>query len=186
MVAVVVICAALLLAGCGGGDERKQSGGPADKGKPANPYGGLRAMALRAADLDLPSRSGGHPDVVGVVVDIPDKGGYATVVAMADGSTSLYTSVGGGLIGGGEHRPVAAANARLLKEAQSQLPRLRPSDSTEHPAARTVRIFVVTPEGRRVADLQTDEFWSSHGGRWESLVEATQGVITALRKVDPK
>ena len=69
----------------------------------SNPYEGLRTMALTefgrtaaATDTDTDDDT-----LLGVVVDIPQRGGYATVVAMADGTTSMYTSTGGGVIGGG-------------------------------------------------------------------------------------
>ena len=41
------------------------------------------------------------PNVFGVVMDMTYPSGVATLVTFADGTASLYTSTGGGIIGGG-------------------------------------------------------------------------------------
>jgi hypothetical protein len=94
-----------------------------DKGDSAGPgpYEGLRTMALDAAARGLVSASPESPDVSGVVVDVPGSGGFATIVALADGTTSMYTSTGGGRIGAGTHAHVAVATAKLLAEVQRHL-----------------------------------------------------------------
>ena len=81
---------------------------------PAATYYGLRGRALESVGRGWIVATPAHPRVCGVVVDVPASGGFATVVALADNTTSLYTSVGGGSIGAGEHQPVADANHRLL------------------------------------------------------------------------
>src|SRR5207302_10248598 len=69
----------------------------------------LRATALGAAEQGLPAPPSDHAHVSGVVIDIPRQGGTATLVAMTDNTTSLYTSTGGGTLVTGNHAPVAAA-----------------------------------------------------------------------------
>jgi hypothetical protein len=73
------------------------------------PYKDLRDMALHATEVSAI----GEP-IAGVVIDIPAKGGFATIASFGDGTSSLYTSTGGGTIGAGNHRPVAEATRRLL------------------------------------------------------------------------
>ena len=180
-----IACAAALAAGCGGGqaddpDRVREPSGDRSAGLYRSP----RARALGAAKLDLPARAPGHPDVVGVVIDIPKAGRVATLVAMTDGATSLYTSVGGAMIGGGEHERVARANSRLLDEAQGLLAEFRPDTSTDLPPADAVRIFVVTPAGRRVRDVAEDDFWTKGAGPLPSIVAAAQGVMTELNRVE--
>ena len=77
---------------------------------------------------DLPAAE--HRDVSGVVVDIPTEGGFATVVGLTDNTTSLYTSTGGGTIGAGEHREVAAGTHRLLSAVQAQLESFKRQDDS--------------------------------------------------------
>ena len=59
------------------------------------------------------------PRAYGVVMDTVYPNGAATLAALADGTTSLYLSSGGGTIGGGEHADIAAATHRLVALAES-------------------------------------------------------------------
>lgn len=151
----------------------------------AEMYLGLRRTALDAVVSGLRAPGPEHPDVCGVVIDIPageNDGQYATLVAMTDRTTSLYTSIGGGIIGSGEHEPVAAATEALLAAAQEHLTQFVDHPGIEHPADGYVRVFILTPAGRRVSDVPEAVFWgeSAHGPM--SLVAAAQDVVTALRE----
>lgn len=53
-----------------------------------------------------------------MIIDIPAQGGCATLVALTDNTTSLYTSTGGGTIGAGGHATVASATHALLASAE--------------------------------------------------------------------
>jgi hypothetical protein len=68
---------------------------PADPPPPEQVYDGLRTAALGVTEDVVGKDRPEHPDVLGAVIDIPSEGGTASVVAMADGTTSLYTSTGG-------------------------------------------------------------------------------------------
>ena len=50
----------------------------------------------------------------GAVMETGYPNGVASLVCLRDGTTSLYTSTGGGIIGGGAHDPVVRANHALL------------------------------------------------------------------------
>src|SRR5690348_17043141 len=78
---------------------------------PADVYVGLRNQILT---LD-PARAGFAGQALwGCVMDTGYPSGAATLVCLSDGTTSLYTSTGGGMIGGGAHEQVVRANAGLL------------------------------------------------------------------------
>lgn len=138
-------------------------------------------MALSAGDMDLIARTPGHPNVAGVVVDIPGDGGWATIVAMTDGTTSLYTSAGGGLIGAGEHEAVAIANTELLDTAQQELDGLALGDDTGHPPADLVRIFILTAAGAGTVDVPSPDFWDPTTSG--VLIPAVQKLIGELREI---
>jgi len=104
-------------------------------------------------------------------------------VALTDNTTSLYSSTGGGTIGGGGHQAVADATQALLDAAERQLAFFLESDDTSHPPFGSVRIFVVTPSGRRVADVPDDAFWSRADHRLRPVIDAAQNVVTKLRTV---
>lgn len=160
---------------------------PESRGGPADAYAGLRAMALGVvAEGRLAPPAPDHADVAGLVVDIAGGGGHATVVALADGTTSLYTSGGGGVIGAGEHAHVAAATRRLLVVAQAHLAMLTTSPDTDNlPPPGRVRVHTLTPRGDHAVDLADDVFWNPAGQPVEALVVAIQDVLTALREASP-
>src|SRR5258708_6790162 len=116
-------------------------------------------MALGAVENGLALPSSEHADVSGMVIDIPSGGGFATVVALTDNTPSMYTSVGGGTIGAGEHQAVAEAVHRLLSVVQAQLGSFRRQDDGSLPPSGSVRFHVLSPSARRVEDVSEDSFW---------------------------
>ena len=84
------------------------------------PSGESTYLNLRERALNLePSEVGIHssealPHVFGGVMDMAFPNGAATLVALSDGSTSLYTSGGGGVIGGGAHPTVVRETMAFL------------------------------------------------------------------------
>lgn len=162
---------------------RRRTTGVADD--PEEIYLGLRGNALNAVEQGLPAPDATHADVAGVVIDIPAEGGFATVVAMTDSTTSMYTSVGGGVIGAGEHAHVADATRRLLMEVQAQLGLFRRLDDGEFPPAGSVRFHVLTPSGNRMVDVPEASFWGDVGHELMAVIAATQEVISAIRSAGP-
>jgi hypothetical protein len=111
--------------------------------------------------------------------------GAATIVSLADGTTSLYTSEGGGVIGGGEHAPVAAASSRFLAEAEATETGLSPAESVDvHlPPAGIVSFVVLGYSGTRIGAADEQEL-ASMQHPLSRLYAAGQDVITALREAE--
>lgn len=83
---------------------RKPSRGRAEASR------GLRERALAVAALELGlAPTAARPRVWGVVMETGHAEGGATLVVFAEGTTSLYFSNGGGIIGAGEHAIVRTA-----------------------------------------------------------------------------
>jgi hypothetical protein len=133
-----------------------------------NPYAGLRRMVLQSGDAR------------GVVMDVGVPAGSYTVVALADGTASLYTSTGGGVIGGGAHPAVVAAVRRLLDVAGSHLDALAPDVDDALPATGRVIIRVLTPAGRRRVEAAEDDLGEGRHPQSE-LFHAVHDVIGQLR-----
>ena len=148
-------------------------------------YIGLRSMALQAVENGLAAPSPAHPMVSGVLVDIPAQGGFATLVALTDDTTSLYTSVGGGTIGAGQHPPVARATHALLSEAQQHLEAISEVDDGALPPPEKVRIHVLTPSGTRYVDVAEDSYWGRQPSPLMPLIAAAQNLTTAMRQASP-
>ena len=146
-------------------------------------YRRLRAQALGAVDNGLPAPSGEHPDVSGMIVDIPSEGGYATVVALTDDTTSLYTSTGGGTIGAGAHANVARLTHQLLAVVQARLEDLSLGATDDLPPVDIVRFHVLSPAGGRCADVPVDCFWGRLDHELMPVIAAVQDVLTAIHQV---
>jgi len=132
-----------------------------EKATPHEVYSGLRSRAPGASNSGaLPAPPPDHPTVLGVVVDIPSKGGTATIVALTDNTTSLYTSTGGGTIGA-------------------------EGDDLSVPPAGIVRFHVLTVGGPLVADVPERTPWEGGGHPLLAVIAATQQVITAIRTSTP-
>jgi hypothetical protein len=155
----------------------------------ADVYEGLRGklFGLEPSDVGF-APTGELPQVYGVVVETGHPGAVVTLVAMLDGTTSLYLSTGGGMIGAGEHPQVAAATHRLLESAQEHLTRLgddalRPSTSTSLPAEGQVMLHVLTYGGRLAATAAEREL-VRHRHQLSALFYAADDVMTQLRLLD--
>ena len=147
----------------------------------------LRATALGAAEQGLPAPPSDHAHVSGVVIDIPRQGGTATLVAMTDNTTSLYTSTGGGTLGTGNHAAVAAATHALLSAVERQLESFQDADDGSLPPAGVVRVHVLTPSGeRRATDLPEDSFWGRSPHALVPVIAAAQNVISKMCEVSPQ
>jgi hypothetical protein len=106
--------------------------------------------------------------------------GTATLVTFADGTTSLYFSNGGGVIGAGAHAAVRSASERLLATAEAQLADLEPATETPLPQVGRVRFYIRTFSGTLTAEAAEQALVSKHD-RLSPLFHAGHGVITAIR-----
>lgn len=126
-----------------------------------------------------------HPNVLGVVVDIPSEGGMASVVAMADGTTSMYTSSGGGTIGAGTHDAVLNATHALLAELEGLIEMFPADERVDLPQADLVQITLITLNGRRRANIPATAFWGEEPSAVVELIAAIHDVISAIREAGP-
>jgi hypothetical protein len=123
------------------------------------------------------------PHVWAVLMETGYPGGIATLVALADGTTSLYLSGGGGMIGAGGHPQVAAATLRLLGAVEQQLDRMPATLDTVLPEAGRVALRALTYSGQHA--VEADEADLAYGRHPLSPVfHAAHDVITELRLID--
>ena len=73
---------------------------------------GLRELFLNGAEEDLGTKFPETPWLVVMETGVP--GGSYTVVSLHDGTTSIYFSNGGGIIGAGQHPDVAALSQSIV------------------------------------------------------------------------
>lgn len=151
---------------------------------PAEIFTGLRRQAL---DLDphqagLDSTRATHPWLWGVVMETGYPNGIATLVCLADATTSLYLSGGGGTIGAGHHPGVAAATHACISTAEACIGAF-PLDSTDHvPKVGYVRLHLLGWHDRRGAEVE-EEAISRPGHAFAPVFHAAHAVVTQLRLV---
>jgi hypothetical protein len=146
-------------------------------------YDGLRRQIFDLDPIGVGLTGAGQPGGVwGVVFELGMPATTVTVIALADGTTSLYTTGGFGIIGGGAHPAVVVANRKLREAVAAQLPAFRPDPGTTVPGPDDVRVRALTTDGRRVADAaQADLLDGTHP--LSDLFFAGHAVVTRLREI---
>lgn len=115
----------------------------------------------------------GYPDAV------------ATLVAVSDGTASLYFSNGGGIVGAGEHELVRSAVNAFLAVAAGYLPQAALADTFPLPAVNRVRFYFVTVRGVYTTEaLEDDLGYERHS--FSKLFFAGHDLIAAIREHDPQ
>ncbi len=144
----------------------------------------LRSMAfgLTAADIGV-TRENHAAAVWGVLMETRLDEGYFTLVVLADGSTSLYYSTGGGVIGSGDHDAVRRAGIAYLAQAEQALPATTAATSTAPPAPGETRFHLLTFDGMRSYAAPEIELGEGRD-RLAPLFHAAHAVITAVLQTD--
>lgn len=145
----------------------------------------LRQLALDLDPQAMKMTSNAHlSHVFGVLVDTGFPDGWASVLSLADGTTSLYTSGGGGVIGGGGHERVAKATVHLLSLIEADLHLFADTEDLELPGPGKVRFLVLTYDGKRAAERGIDVL-AAGGDRLSPIFSAANDVMTELRIATP-
>ena len=157
---------------------------PKPVGAPPSPGPGLRAQALALDPAAVGLTRDASGPVWGVMMDTTQAtaGGWHCLVALADGTTSLYTSSAFGIIGGGAHEPVRVANHALLAVVAQHLDGFVPAPGNELPPAGSVTIRALTFDGQLTATA-TEADLVGHRHPASPAFRAAHGVITQLRLV---
>ena len=101
------------------------------------------------------------PRVFGLVMDTTYENGSATVVALADGTASLYTSSGGGVIGSGAYPEVRMAVAQVLQALEQSLDLFDLSAAGGLPPSGRTSMTALTYSGHRSVSAPESDFGES-------------------------
>jgi hypothetical protein len=144
----------------------------------------LRALALglTAERVKAPVSPAG---VYGVIMDWGLPNELATLVAIADGGTSLYAG-GGGFLGGHAVPAIRQAGRQFLEKADDFVGEF--PLATEHPTPQPGHVIfhILTADGVRTSpEIDTATLAPGDSGVSE-LFGAAQDVITQIRIAEPK
>ncbi len=157
----------------------------APEAKKTNNYSALRAQVL---NLKCPQASSSTPDTPGnpyaVVMDWAVTSGVATVVAVSDGSASIYYSSGGGSIGGGYARPaIREAALHAVSIASKFLDDMQLTGNFPLPESGGVIFYIVTERGVFMAKASV-ELLSTNRHPLSELGNDMQTIITQYRMLE--
>jgi hypothetical protein len=142
-----------------------------------------RALSTKPSDIGLSEQAFANKPW-GILMETGLKRGAAySLVVFADGSTSLYFSTGGGIIGAGTHSEVKAAAAKMLDVAARLQELASPSASTPLPAEGKVTFYFLTAKGK-LAFSSTEESLVHKMEPMSELFYAGQDVISAVRLIE--
>ena len=148
------------------------------------------ASGLREGVLSRQMLSGLSPSepgsIRGVVMDWNLGSGLATLVAIDDGTVSLYLNPGGGIIGAGSHAKVATAARAFRAEALRVQSTFHGSASFPPPEAKAVVFYVLTDS----ATLSSGSVPASEVQNPEhplaALGAAAQALLAEVRTADSR
>ncbi len=147
--------------------------------KAADAYCGLRDEVLQLRSM--PAAMGG---VIGVLAEIGMEA-VATVVVLADGTTSLYLSNGGGTIGAGAHKLVAVCALKLLGAAEQAQSLMQSATAYPLPRPKHVRFYIVSSSGVKSAEVIESQL-QGQVDPLSPMYRLAHNVITAIRQVQPQ
>jgi hypothetical protein len=145
-------------------------------------------MGLRQQVLELDARALGwtpsdaDPRIFAALMEIGYPEAVATVVAVVDGTTSLYLGSGGGILGGGDHPQVVRANVAMRTVFDAHRDLFASTEAPPLPQVGEVRFHALTFDGPRTAVAPHDELMEEHGPL-VPLFAAGHDVITELRLI---
>ena len=145
----------------------------------------LRSMALNLSPNDIGITRKNFPhEVWGVVMETGMEKGFYTLVVLADGSTSLYYSNGGGIIGAGEKPEVQETSRQFIEWGNRFVGSAKPVSSTQPPGNGTTKFFFLTFEGVQTY-LAPEIELGEERDRLAPLFHAGHAVIAAVRQAQP-
>jgi hypothetical protein len=153
---------------------------PDAQSSPADVYERLRQQVLGLTPDQLGGGSFAEEPILALLMETRYPEAVATLVAVADGTTSLYFSNGGGVIGAGTHAAVAEASERWLEAGRAALRDLPDVTDPALPADGMTQFLTVTPTALRGLAVPEAELGEGRHSL-TPLFYAGQDVITQIR-----
>jgi hypothetical protein len=145
---------------------------------PAEVYSGLRSqiLALKPNELGIQDE---HP--FAVLMETGYDEAVATLVVIADGTTSLYFSNGGGVIGAGEQPLVRNVSSKFLADITTVADKLQATKDCPLPMRGRVRFYLLSKDGVRTAEASEQDLGHNRH-ELSHVFHSGHAVITAVRE----
>ena len=151
----------------------------------ANANAGLRSFVLQSTRANFGLGPAAKPtQPYAVVMDWGRQDGVTTVVAIADGSASVYLSKGGGSIGGGQsHDSIRNAALKMVQLAGDVQPLMQHTTEYPLPQRGQVNFYAVTDTGVFTSSVP-EESLNNGGSPFGNLSDAGEMIITEYRRIE--
>lgn len=158
---------------------------PVRKAHAGNAYAGLRDLALHGTRANFGLGPGASPtQPFAVVADWGDAQGATTVIAVADGSASVYRSDGSGSIGGGQvHEAIRAAALKAVELAAGVQPSMQRANGYLPAGPGRVSFYLVSDAGVFTATAAREEL-AGNRSPYSALAAATEEIEAEYRRVE--
>lgn len=139
---------------------------------------GLRDMLLTSSPEEIGlSKEDAKAKVWGVLMEVAFAEGVGTIVSVRDGTASLYTNTGGGVLGGYSAQKEAK---RFVAEAEKHLARMKITKTFPYPSIGKIKFYVLTREGVYSSEAGEEELVNGQHAL-SPLFRAGNDVMTGLR-----
>lgn len=145
---------------------------------------GMRTMALNLKAEEIGLTPENFPnEVFGVLMETGFENGSFTLLVIADGTTSLYFSNGGGIIGAGTHENVKKASATLLEGANYFRPQTKSVSTFPYPSNAEVKFYFIGRSGVTTYSAKEVDLGENRDP-FSNLFHASHMVISELRQIE--
>ena len=177
LIAILLIFLATLA--CRGGLPQEENAPP-----PSEVYLGLREIWFNSTPEETGIAVEPNSTIpYAVVMDIGFEEGTATIVSSIAGDGSMYTSGGGGIIGGIDHETVRTASIRFVETAADFVDDMEMVTEYPFPGAENVKFYLITPKGVFTTEEINADLLASGDHELSPLFRAGNDVITELRLI---
>ena len=122
-------------------------------------------------------------EVYGVLMETGFENESFTLLVIADGTTSLYFSNGGGIIGAGMHDNVKKASSMLLSVANHFRPKTKPVSDFPYPSNGEVKFYFMGRNGVTSYSAKEEDL-AENNDPLSKLFHVSHMVISEIRKVE--
>ena len=151
----------------------------------ADVFMGLRKQVLELKPDAIDQTGVDESDVIAVLMETGYPEAVATLIAVTDGTSSLYFSNGGGIIGGGEHQPVRDVAKSFIAMANEYVSKRSAATTYPLPRKEYVRFYIVTAGAIYTVEALEDDLGNERH-EFSPLFLKGHELITSIREHTPE
>ena len=151
----------------------------------SNPLMAMRDQMLRGRSSDFGIDAKSEPNQTwGCLMEMGIGKASVTILSLSNGTTSMYISTGGGVIGAGEHESVRSAAKTFIAKAGQDLNKMARTEQFPLPKDGRVRFYVLTEAGVFSSEEEKNTLGEGKSAL-SPLFCAGQNFLTQIRLAAP-